>query len=323
MSKLGPKYNLLPGQEKDINKLFYRDYMVEFFDEKAILLVDLLGDAKEYVERFINRELSVNNLKFKSDDVVDSKKLEKFAKCELIDTYYHCLETFMRLFIAHASFESCPLIELTALDTRGYHKKLNQIADGNFDNLNDRFNGNDTILLVLIGSKKDSNLVNDKQLNNLKSWIILCAKELQKMNEYNSFKHGLSMFAGFGSMKITNPEDGKIVLEKEGDAIHILESKETETQYKFNLTSIFVEYDVKVALIFFYNELIKNIIQVGNYRYVTDDKNTRIDSLHFTEFDYFEFRDIFYKKGDLGSLLSSYGTPLFYEDDIDDSEKND
>ena len=143
------------------------------------------------------------------------------------------------------------------------------------------------------------------------------------MNEYNSFKHGLSMFAGFGSMKITNPEDGKIVLEKEGDAIHILESKETETQYKFNLTSIFVEYDVKVALIFFYNELIKNIIQVGNYRYVTDEKNTRIDSLHFTEFDYFEFRDIFYKKGDLGSLLSSYGTPLFYEDDIDDSEKND
>lgn len=323
MSKLGPKYNLLPGQEKDINKMFYRNYMVEFFDEKAILLVDLLGDAKEYVERFINRELSVNNLKFKSDDVGDSKKLEKFAKCELIDTYYHCLETFMRLFIAHASFESCPLIELTALDTRGYHKKLNQIADGNFDDLNDRFNGDDTILLVLIDNKKDSNLVNDKQLNNLKSWIILCAKELQKMNEYNSFKHGLSMFAGFGSMKITNPEDGKIVLEKEGDAVHILESKETETQYKFNLSSIFVEYDVKVALVFFYNELIKNIIQVGNYRYVTNDKNTRIDSLHFTEFDYFEFRDIFYKKGDLGSLLSSYGTPLFYEDDIDDSEKND
>lgn len=323
MSKPGPKNNLLPGLEDNINKMFYRDFMVEYFDEKVILLVDLLGDSKKYVERLINKELSIDSLKFKSDDAGDPKKLEKLAKCDLIDTYYHCLETFMRLFIAHASFEPCPLIELTALDTHGYHKKLNQIADGNFDSLNDKFSGDDTILLVLIGSKKNSNLVNDKQLNNLKSWIVFCAKELQKMNEYNSFKHGLSMFAGFGSMKITNPDDGKTVLEKEGDAIHILESKETETQYKFNLTSIFIEYDVKVALIFFYNELIKNIIQVGNYRYVTNDKNTKINSFHFTEFDYFEFRDIFYKKGDLGSLLSSYGTPLFYEDDIDKLERND
>lgn len=320
MSKPGPKNNLLPGQEDNINKMFYRDFMLEYFDEKVILLVDLLGNSKEYVERLIDKELSIDSLKFESDDTGDPKKIEKFAKCELIDTYYHCLETFMRLFIAHASFESCPLIELTALDTHGYHKILNQIADGNFNSLNDKFNGDDTILLVLIGNKKNSNLVNDKQLNNLKSWIVFCAKELQKMNEYNSFKHGLSMFAGFGSMKITNPSDGKIVLEKEGDAIHVLESKETETQYKFSLTSIFVEYDFKVALIFFYNELIKNIIQVGNYRYVTNDKNTKINSFRFTEFNYFELRDTFYKRGDLGSLLNSYGTPLFYEDDIEESE---
>lgn len=320
MSKPGPKDKLLPGQEDNLNKMFYRDYMVEFFDEKAILLVDLLGSSKEYVKRLISKELEVGNLKFATDKVGDSDKIEKYAKCELVDAYYHCLETFMRLFIAHATFEACPLIELSAIDTRRYHKLLNQIANENFDGLNKRFNGDDTILLVLIGSKKDSNLINEKQFNNLKSWIVFCAQELQKMNEYNSFKHGLSMFAGFGAIKMTNPRDGKVIIEKQGDAIHVLESKECDNQYKFSLASIFVEYDFKVILILFYNELIKNIITIGNYRYVTKNKNTKISGVHFTEFDYIMLRDLFYKKGDIGALLNSYEIPLFYEDDI---EKND
>lgn len=320
MSKPGPKENLLPGQEFDINKMFYRDYMVEYFDEKVILLIDLLNDSKEYVKKIISKELTIGKLKFKSDEKVDFSKLEKYAKCELVDTYYHCLETFMRLFIAHASFEPCPLIELSAIDTRQYHKKLNQIADGNFENLNNKYGADDTVLLVLIGSKKDSNLVSEVQLNNLKNWISFCAKDLQKMNEYNSFKHGLSMFAGFGSMKISNPTTGEVIFEKEGDAIHILESKEDEKQYKFSLTNIFVEYDFKVVLILFYNELIKNIIQIGNFRYVTNDKEAKINGVHFTEFSYFELRDIFYKRGDIGALLGSYGTPLIYSDDIEKDE---
>ncbi len=316
MSKPGPKENLIPGQEFDINKMFYRDYMVEYFDEKVILLVDLLSDSEEYVKRITSKELNVGNLKFKSDENANSNKLEKYAKCELVDTYYHCLETFMRLFIAHSSFEPCPLIEVTAIDTRQYHKIINQIARGNFENLNDKFSVDDTILLVLIGSKKDSNNVSEGQLSNLKNWIIFCAKELQKMNEYNSFKHGLSMFSGFGAMKATDPTTGEVLFSKEGDAIHILESKEDTKQYKFNLTNIFVEYDFKVILILFYNELIKNIINIGNFRYVTNDKDTRVSGLHFTEFDYFKLRDIFYKKGNIGSLLGSYGFPLIYEDDL-------
>lgn len=320
MSKPGPKENLIPGQEFSINKMFYRDYMIEYFDEKVILLVDLLNDSKEYVKKITEKELNVGSLKFKTDDTADSNKLEKYAKCELVDTYYHCLETFMRLFIAHSSFEVCPLIELTAIDTRQYHKIINQIAKGDFENLNNKYSVDDTILLVLIGSKKDSDIISDEQLNNLKSWIVFCATELQKMNEYNSFKHGLSMFAGFGAMKATDPTTGEVLFSKEGDAIHILESKEDDKQYKFSLTNIFVEYDFKVILILFYNELIKNIINIGNFRYVTNDKDTRVSGLHFTEFDYFKLRDIFYKKGDIGALLGSYGSPLIYEDDLIEKE---
>lgn len=318
MSKPGAKHNLLPGQEDSINKMFYRDYMVEYFDEKVMLLVDLLSELDEYIKRIVSKELNIGKLTFKADKKTDSKQLEKYAKCELVETYYHCLETFMRLFIAHASFESCPLIELTAIEPKFYRKKLNQIASGNFENLNDKYNGEDTISLVLIGSKYSNNQINIEQYNNLKSWIIFCANELKKMNEYNSFKHGLSMFAGFGSMKVTNPNNGEIVFSKEGDAIHILESIEGEKQYKFNLTNIFVEYDFKVILILFYSEMIRNIIDIGNFRYVTNDAKIKIKGLHFTEFDLFKLRELFYDKKNIGNLLSSYGTPLLYLDDIEE-----
>ena len=117
-------------------------------------------------------------------------------------------------------------------------------------------------------------------------------------------------------MKVTNPDDGKVVFSKEGDAIHILESIECEKQYKFNLTNIFVEYDFKVILILFYNEMIRNIIDIGNFRYVTKATKAEIKGLHFTEFDLFKLRDLFYDKENIGNFLSSYGTPLLYLDDI-------
>lgn len=322
MRKSRHKQKLLPEQEYDLNKMFYRDYMVEYFDEKVILLVDLLGDSNGYIKKIVSNELTIGNLKFKADSTYDSGKIEKYAKYELVATYYHCLETFMRLFIAHTSFKSCPFIELRTIKMDTYHNILNQIANGNFDNLNKKFNSDDTILLTLIGIKKDKNLVSERQLINLRSWIIFCASELQKMNEYNSFKHGLSMFSGFGMMKVTNPIDGKTILEKEGDAIHIIECKKDKDQSKLNLTSIFVEYDLKVILILFYNELIKNIIQVGNYRYTCKDANAKISAVHFTEFDYHELRKIFNKKSNIGDLLSSYSMQLLYEDDLEKKEDN-
>lgn len=320
MAKPGPKENLLPGQEDNINNMFYRDYMLEYFDEKVMLLVDLLSNSDDYSEKLLLKEFKIGKLNFKTDTKTDKNNLEKFAKCEIVETYYHCLETFMRLFISHASFEPCPLIELTAIDNREYHKKLNQIASGNFENLNSKFSGDDTILMVLLGSPKGKNSLNDDQINNIRSWLVFCANELQRMSEYNSFKHGLSMFTGLGYVKI-NSMDGNEILKKEGDAIHILESKDREKQYKFSLSSIFVEYDFKIALIIFFNEMIKNILTIGKITYVTKDFKTKISGFHFIDYDSFKLRDIFYEKGDIGALLSSYEQPLFYIDDLEETDR--
>lgn len=319
MSKPGPKEGLLPGQEDDINKMFYRDYMIDYFDIKITTLVDLLSNTKENIDKLSTQNYKLGKVEFKTLDSTDIDKLTSFAKSEIVSEYYHCLETFMRLFISHALFKPSPLIELTAMDNREYHKYLNQIARKDFEHLNDRLNGNETISLVIIGGRdyKESGLT-EKQFNNLKEWISMCAQQLQSMSEYNSFKHGLSMFIGKSAITMTNPDNDETLLEKNGDSVYILESKDIGNRYEFNIKNIFVEYDYKTTLMMFYNEMIKNIITIGKWRYITKEKTKTIPGLHFAMFDYFELRDMFFEKENIGALMESYSIKLFYEEDLEE-----
>lgn len=314
MRKPGPKDNLIDGQEYNLNKMFYRDYMVDYFDVKLTTLVNILSETDGHFGKLRSKKMKLGKLEFKTTENVDDDEIKKYAKCEIIETYYHCLETFIRLFIAHATFEKCPLMELTALGIREYHTILNRLAEGNFEGLNSQFDGEDTMLLVLIGSMKSDKQANEEQVNNLKEWIIFCANELKKMNHYNSFKHGLSMFAGFGSIRI---QDSKMEQEifKEGDAVHVLKSEEKEKQYKFSLTNIFIEYDYKATLIIFFNQLIKNIITVGKVRYVTNDYNTRIGSIYLASLSYKELNKIM-ERDNINNLIESYSQILIYTDDL-------
>ncbi len=314
MALLGPKENLVDGQEDELNIMFYRDYMTDYFDGKLVVLIDLLSEIDEYISRLKSSEMKIGKLKFRTDEFVGSNELKKYAKCEIVETYYHCLETFMRLFIAHAALEKCPLIELTSLGTREYHSIINDIAKGNFEKLNNQLNGEDTLLMVLVGSTRADKQLDEKQINNLKEWVIFCANELCQMNHYNSFKHGLSMFAGFGSIKIQNDEKQKELF-KEGDAVHILKSSKIGNQYKFSLANIFVEYDYKATLILFFNELIKNMITIGKVRYVTGDYTTKIGSTHLAGISYGEFNKTM-ELDDISNAIQSYSRVLLYTNDL-------
>ena len=57
MRKIGPKENLLPDQEDNVNKMFYRDYQTDYFNIKISLLTDLLLNTKENVERLSNKSI--------------------------------------------------------------------------------------------------------------------------------------------------------------------------------------------------------------------------------------------------------------------------
>jgi|GEM_PF-2131374 len=315
--KTNAKQGLITEQFLDLNEIFYRDFVYDYFDIKAINLLHMITKPREFSESINNTELEIGKMKITNPKLKDDL-LIKYAKSEIVSTYYHCLETFMRLFIAHASMEKCPWIEITCLTMAEYRKTIKKIAEGTFDSLNNKLDVQETLLDTFVGITDMTKIdMTDEQYNNLKGWIIQCAQELSNMSEYNSLKHGLVLFPSFASMKISAVDNE---LSKEGDGINILCQEEKEERYILSRKTIFAEYDLKVATITLFSELIRNIIVVGKIHYLgTNEKHIQIPGLRAVAIDYSSFRNMFFENENLGNKFSSYGLPLHYYDDLKES----
>lgn len=313
----GPKEDLLPGQTQNINEMFYRDFSLDYFENKIINLLEIIDNSKEYISRVENRYFKVGKFEFDGVSNIDENNVIKYAKSELISTYYHCLETFMRLFIAHAKFTKCPLMDLTTLNIDKYHYIINELSKGNIKVLNNKLTAEKIISRTLIGFDNiEKSPLSKKELKNLKDWIIWCAQELKNIPEYNSLKHGLSMLIGYGEIGIPNSDTP---FYKKGDAVHILQSKKEDGRFKFSLNNIFTEYDFKVILVHFFSQLIENIMKIGKIRFVSHSSE-ELFKPYLCVFSYPELRDKFHEKGNIGNLMSSYALPLYYIDDLQMSE---
>ena len=120
----GPKEGILPEQIQDINKMFYRDFSLGYFENKIVSLLEIITDNNKYTKSLENRSFKIGKLEIKNIEEVNAEEMLKYAKSEIVSTYYHCLETFMRLFIAHAKHSESPLMELTTLNFREVILKL-------------------------------------------------------------------------------------------------------------------------------------------------------------------------------------------------------
>ena len=309
----GPKEGILPEQIQDINKMFYRDFSLGYFENKIVSLLEIITDNNKYTKSLENRSFKIGKLEIKNIEEVNAEEMLKYAKSEIVSTYYHCLETFMRLFIAHAKHSESPLMELTTLNIEEYHNMIKEFSRGNIKIVNKSLTEEEIILSVLIGSKDlETSPLSKTEIERLKEWIVWCANELKHISEYNSFKHGLSMLIGYGAIEIKNPERP---FYKKGEAVHILESKYIDGRFKFSLNNIFTEYHFKVILIHFFSQLIENMMKIGEMRYVTHISE-QLFKPYLCAFNYFELRDNFRQKENTGDLMSSYAMELGYIDAI-------
>lgn len=319
MKKIGPKDGLLIADENNYNKIFYRDFMMEYFDIKTFDLLNILNNSKKYIEDIKSKELEIGKIKIGFGEI-NEEKITAYAKSEIMSTYYHCLETFIRLFIAHSLLEPYPIIEIANLSIEKYKKYLNDFSNGIFDNLNDKLSGDETILFVIFGfSDFKKSKIPKENFDKVKNWIKIISGELLSISEYNSFKHGLNMFQGFGSFSI-KPDGSDKVIKKEGDSIYLMERYEDEKRYKFKFTCRFIDCDFKITVIRFVNEMIKNIMELGKIRYISKEEFT-LNGLHAASLDYFELRKKFYNDGDIGYLMNQYSQNLFYYDDLTEEGK--
>jgi hypothetical protein len=219
----------------DLNLEFYEMYNESFLLTKALALLGMIS-APEALRKSIEAEVEV------SPDI--EKRLTDELKAEIHFTEFHQFECFFALLIA--IFQKLPhWLFLTTYEV-GYIKlKVQAYLDRNIESLtNGQLTSLDEFLNFAIYDIYHTCTDEDKRANwqiNLDNiaWILdrMARKYIERIQEYNSYKHGLRITIGsvrLGFIPNQNPAAGWAI--DSGDAATYLELKmekeDKETVYR-------------------------------------------------------------------------------------------
>ena len=262
--KIDADKGLAVEQFPDLNKKFYENFMDDYYLIKLDNLLNIITRTSEYQRSIERVEIELGKLKCHLGGD-NNEDLQKYAKLELATTYFHCLETFIRLFVAHATLSPCPWIEISRLTISDYRKALYGLSKGKFNGFNNKLDDDSTVLFVLTGYDALPEGIEKKDLEGLKRWIEWAANELLNNYEYNSFKHGLAVYTNINGFKFMDKE--KIKLQKHGECIEFISKNEKMDRYVWVRKTVFISYDSRAAIIFTFGKLIKNILNIGKFVY--------------------------------------------------------
>lgn len=275
-----PDYKLAKEQFYELNKEFYDYYLDDYYSMKIINLLSLITNTKQLTTSFIDNPIEISRLKIETQaEDIKSTSLVKYAKIELAITYYHCLETFIRLFIAHAKLSECPWLELSRLNMHNYKIALKKIKDREFNSFNNKLSGDETILFVFTSHTKE---INEGFLEGYKKWLQFSASQLLETYDYNSFKHGLAISPTQNGLTIGKPNE-EVKLEAHGDVIEHLAIMNNKDRIIWAKYTNFIKYDEKAAFILYIEDLMKNILAVGKGVYLEKEEKEELNLLNVSK----------------------------------------
>lgn len=275
-----PNYKIAKEQFQELNKEFYEGFLNEFYTMKVINLLSLITNSEKSIKTFSEDSVEIGKIKIDpSKEELQSTSLIKYAKAELAMSYFHCLETFLRLFLAHAKMPGCPWLELANISLNKYKKELEKISEGKFENLNNELNANETIIHVFTG---DTELIQENRedfISGYKEWLTFAASQLLENYEYNSFKHGLAIFPAQNGLKFSNSKEN-LNLEAHGEVIENLVKVDDNDRKVWAKQNKFIKYDEIAAFITWFELLMQSILNVGKVRYLQTKEDIQIWQAH-------------------------------------------
>ncbi|MCY8486373.1 hypothetical protein MOC97_13000 [Bacillus atrophaeus] len=307
-SKLtGPDYKLDEYQFKSLNEEFYKGFLDDFYSVKVVNLLSLITNAEKFINDIKDKPIEIDKLTIiPNDRTVGEKSVVNYAKVELAMSYFHCLETFIRLFIAHAKLSGCPWLDLARLSIPKYKEALKKISEGKFKDLNDRVDEDQMILYVFTGQKEPDDKITKEFIEGYKEWLSFAASQLLETYDYNSFKHGLAVSSSQNGITIFK-DDGTPLFKAHGDVIEHLTRTRREDRFKWAKQMNFVSYDKKVTFIITLERLMRSILDVGEGDYVNNGcKEVNVFKAH----EFLPDRILIEKEGEI--QMSSYLQELLY-----------
>ena len=276
-NKKSADYNLAPEQFREMNRDFYCNYPQHYFLDKLDEIVLKISAPERLLAAYKNCEVKIGMMSadLTTDENGDTiKRIENAAKIELHETYIHCLECFIRLFIARASLNPCIWLEMNRLSIQNYHDALSKLAKGELGWLNSQLSEEATIQYAFTSGTELSETITSEIVKNWKEWIVFCAKELQDIKAYNAYKHGLTLRAQAGGISIGNEKGNAAFLRKHGDMINYIAKVEKEERFVWVKKAEFIDLDILCVHTQLFAELISNMISAGKHEFsVIDDGN--------------------------------------------------
>lgn len=318
--KKGPDYLLAIEQIEGLNKEFYDNYFEKYFNVKLILLLTIICKTDEFVDLFDKEtkelelgvlKIGINKENYAREDIVI------YGKFELSILYYHVLETFLRLFLAHVQFKNSPWIEIARnRNPRKFKETLRDLSKGNYRFSFRNWSTDEILMYIFYGVKNiedmsavPENINKDIPIKLLKEWIEWAASNTLEVFDYNSYKHGLAVFAGERGVQYGDP--GDIKFKEKGESLLYISSYEKPDRWVWRKNVIFAPLDARATIINIVLGLISNIIKVGRHTYLGET----IDSLMFIGGEK-AIPSHFHKeaktKNKFGFMLESYSIELSY-----------
>lgn len=262
-----PYHNLATEQFTKLNDEFYKNYNKEYYPFKLETLIKMIDSPKDYCEF---SETSIGKLKYTRE--FNEAEVEKYAKTELSVTVYHCLESFLRLYMAHCSMSGCPWLDLAGLSLDKFNKYSNSLKKENFNisKLPD-FTDEEVISTIFYRHKNvpeeitsKSKLSEKEIIDRYKAYITFAVSYFEKKQEYNSYKHGLHISQRDNGFSIgEHGKDENPLLSYKGDSLVYLQTiRDRDKNLNWNRTVKYIDYKQQASIIFVFGLLIDTIIEL-------------------------------------------------------------
>lgn len=273
-----PNYKLAKEQFKGLNEAFYKNYSRNYYSIKVASLMNILNNQDFYVKEL--KTTKIKNLEY-TFDIEKNETISKYVKTELVMTLFHCLETFIRLFIAHSKIQGCPRLSLAQIDLASFKNAVKNLKNEKYNFMNSKYNDDEIISLTFLGSKtvpkelaEKINLDEKAIIDRFKQYLKYAADFVGKNADYNTFKHGMYLSQQHSGFSFTNGLGEKIG--KNGDALVFLTKKRDKLGHlRWFENTKWIDCIQSATLIVFYNHYINSLLTLWQDILVNSSKNGR------------------------------------------------
>lgn len=249
-----PDYLFDKTQFYEINKDFYENFLDGFFFIKISNLIKLLNSSIEEQKELFNFQMDI--FRVSSDYKYTEKSIYNYVSTEIVMTTFHCMETFVRLYIAHSALSECPNMVLAKLSINEYRKNLQALVDNKFNYMNQNQTNTEIIANVFFLSMenleyycKEKEYSIEEVTFEYMNYLNYAANFLLDNSEYNTYKHGFYMQQVDHDYQIKNKGGG---ISGKGSAFDFIRSINTKDGKKWAKISKFfdIEHLSKVTIMF-------------------------------------------------------------------------